>query len=255
MTELTEFHGTEHHNPNSLVSIGGKLPYKLEIRTTDLLTLLENLYPHNFKKVGKGARNKINKWFYYRSRPGFYFEFSAGLHLAYADQRDGHGTQHYWRLFFDDALKERIENISKQVAIVVATGEEKKTEPKDYYQGLKEYYGMYFRSDAEIAIAEALVDAKVLFFANARGYVSGERSPVSASKITGRLELDFLVFKNGKCICLEVDGSQHNTKGKIERDYVRDRLILKEGIPTVRFTAKECFNQPKRVVEEFLGLF
>ncbi|WP_161486837.1 hypothetical protein A5482_014790 (plasmid) [Cyanobacterium sp. IPPAS B-1200] len=36
---------------------------------------------------------------------------------------------------------------------------------------------------------------------------------------------------------------------------VRDRLVLKEGIPTVRFTAKECFNQPKRVVEEFLGLF
>ena len=81
------------------------------------------------------------------------------------------------------------------------------------------------------------------------------RSPVSASKITGRLELDFLVFKNGKCICLEVDGSQHSRKGKVERDYVRDRLILREGIPTVRFTAKECFNQPKRVVEEFLELF
>jgi len=114
---------------------------------------------------------------------------------------------------------------------------------------------MYFRSDAEIAIAQALVDAKVLFFANARGYVSGDRSPVSASKITGRIEIDFLVFKDGKCICLEVDGSQHNRKGKIERDYVRDRLVLKEGIPTVRFTAKECFNQPKRVVEEFLNLF
>ena len=122
MTELTEFHGTEHNNANSLVSIGGKLPYKLEIRTTDLLTLLESLYSHNFKKVGKGARNKINKWFYNDTKPGFYFEFSTGLHLAYADQRDGHGTQHYWRLFFGDELKEKIENISKQVAIVVATG-------------------------------------------------------------------------------------------------------------------------------------
>ena len=92
MTELTELCGTEHHNANSLVSLGGKLPYKLEIRTTDLLTLLENLYPQNFKKVGKGARNKINKWFYNRSRPGFYFELSAQLHLAYGDQRDGHNT-------------------------------------------------------------------------------------------------------------------------------------------------------------------
>ena len=236
--DLPELDGTEHHNANSLVSLGGKLPYKLEIRTTDLLNLLENLYPDNFKKVGKGARKKINSWLYTRTRPGFYFELSNQLHLAYGDQRDGHGTQHYWRLFFDDLLKQRIEDISRKTAIVVATGEEKKTEAKDYYQGLKEYYGMYFRSDAEIAIAEALVDAKVLFFANARGHISGERFPVSASNITGRLELDFLVFKNGKCICLEVDGSQHNRKGKVERDYVRDRLILRRKAREAAKSAK-----------------
>ncbi len=141
------------------------------------------------------------------------------------------------------------------MAIVVATGEETKTEAKDYYQGLKEYYGMYFRSEAEIIIAKQLVEAKVLFFANIRGHINGEKSPVSASKITGRIELDFLIFKNGKCICLEVDGSQHNGNGQSERDYVRDRLILREGIPTVRFTAQECFTQPKQVVEEFLNLF
>jgi len=69
--ELPQFGGREHQTTNSLVSIGGKLPYKLEVRTTDLLTLLESLYPNNFKKIGRGARGKINSWFYNRSRPGF----------------------------------------------------------------------------------------------------------------------------------------------------------------------------------------
>lgn len=139
----------------------------------------------------------------------------------------------------------------------MATGEksETKTEARNYYKGLKEYYGMYFRSEAEITIAKQLVEAKVLFFANIRGHINGEKSPVSESKMTGRIELDFLVFKNGKCICFGVDGSQHNESGQSERDYVRDRLILREGIPTVRFTAEECFSQPKQVVEEFLNLF
>jgi len=177
MTQLTDFNGIERQTADSLVSLGGKLPYKLEIRTTDLLNLLQNLYTEHFQKLGKEARKKINSWLYTRTRPGFYFELSNQLHLAYADQRDGHGTQHYWRLFFDDVLKQRIENISRKTAIVVATGEksEHKTEAKDYYQGQKEYYGMYFRSDAEIIIAKQLVEAKVMFFANVRGHINAEK--------------------------------------------------------------------------------
>jgi hypothetical protein len=38
-------------------------------------------------------------------------------------------------------------------------------------------------------------------------------------------------------------------------DDVRDRLLLREGIPTARFTAQECDEHPDEVVAEFLNLF
>ena len=54
---------------------------------------------------------------------------------------------------------------------------------------------------------------------------------------------------------LEVDGNHHQESLQITRDYVRDRVLLREGIPTVRFEAKECFEQPENVVIEFLNMF
>jgi len=38
------------------------------------------------------------------------------------------------------------------------------------------------------------------------------------------------------------------------RDYVKDRLLMKEGVATIRFTAKECYNTPNLVVDEFLSI-
>ncbi len=35
----------------------------------------------------------------------------------------------------------------------------------------------------------------------------------------------------------------------------RDRVLLKEGIPTVRFTAKECHEKTADVVTEFMAIF
>ena len=39
------------------------------------------------------------------------------------------------------------------------------------------------------------------------------------------------------------------------RDYSRDRLLLREGIATARFTASECYENTKAVIKEFLELF
>jgi len=114
---------------------------------------------------------------------------------------------------------------------------------------------MYFRSETEVCIVQELYNQGVLFFANARGNVNTDSSPISAKNATGRLEIDFLVFHKGKCISLEIDGEHHNHNGQITRDYSRDRLLLKEDIPTARFSATECYNQTLAVVEEFLEMF
>ena len=73
--------------------------------------------------------------------------------------------------------------------------------------------------------------------------------------MTGRLEIDFLVFHKGKCISLEIDGKHHQENGQTHRDYIRDRLLLREGIATARFTAQECMESPDAAIEEFLNLF
>ena len=54
---------------------------------------------------------------------------------------------------------------------------------------------------------------------------------------------------------LEVDGSQHNLDDARDRDYARDRLMLKEGVSTARFTAQECMNATADVIDEFLEMF
>ena len=69
---------------------------------------------------------------------------------------------------------------------------------------------MYFRSKVEIRIAEELEKRGVTFFANARGRYSLDGSPVAAQYLNGRVEVDFLVFHQGQCVILQIDGPQHN---------------------------------------------
>jgi hypothetical protein len=223
-----EFHidGIEHKTQNSaLVPMGGKLPFYIEVQTSKLLNLLLDLT--NKMSANEDTRKKARRWLFDKTRPGFYMELNAHLHLAYADQRGGHGSQHWWRLFFDEAYKIKIE-----------------------------WGGLYFRSEAEMKIAQELDSRGVLFFANARGRIN-DNKPLANSNgsFNGRLEVDFLVFQKGKVLVLEVDGQQHNQKDNAARDYVKDRLLMKEGLATIRFTAKECFNTPNLVVDEFLALF
>lgn len=125
----------------------------------------------------------------------------------------------------------------------------------NYTNGLKEWGGMYFRSEPEIRLAQELDRLGIMFFANARGRVNPDLSPISQNNSNGRLEVDFLVFHQGKCISVEVDGNHHQENEQIFRDYTRDRLLLREKIPTVRFLAQDCFHNPSSVVKELLAMF
>jgi protein associated with RNAse G/E len=91
-----------------------------------------------------------------------------------------------------------------------------------------EWGGIYFRSQVEIRIAQELDKRGVLFFGNVRGRFNLDDSPVSKDLLNGRVELDFLVFHQGKCLILEIDGVHH--KKQVERDYSRDRVLLKQGM-------------------------
>ena len=240
-----ELQGIEHQSSESAIApIGGKLPYSLEITSSKVLDVLLALFP------GKATRKQLNNFLYSRTRPGFYMELNDALHLAYADQRDGHGTAHWWRLFFGDRLRSQIEELTKSNALVVA-----KTPSNQANSGVRadyEWGGMYFRSKVEMKVAQELDKRGVTFFANVRGRYSLDNAPVSKELLNGRVELDFLVFHQGKCAILQVDGPQH--KGQRERDYAGDRVLLREGIPTVRFTDKECREKTGDVVTEFLGV-
>jgi very-short-patch-repair endonuclease len=79
-------------------------------------------------------------------------------------------------------------------------------------------------------------------------------SIVSNEQLTGRIEVDFLILHQGKSLVLEVDGSQHSEAEQTIRDYAKDRVLLRAGVPTVRFAAKDCLKQPKAVVAEMLTI-
>ena len=246
--------GKEHRvSSNSLVSLGGKLPYYQELRTSVLLNVLITFSA----KKDRNIRKKINQWLYSRTRPGFYLELNGHLHLAYADQRDGHGSQHWWRLFFDEQFREKIENATKSSSLTVGTKASEDNQQAAGHNAYREWGGMYFRSSAEIAIAEELDKRNVLFFGNVRGRLQIQDLPAAkaSESLSGRVELDFLVFKHRRCMILEVDGQHHQEGTQTIRDYARDRVLLREGIPTARFTAFECINRTADVITEFLELF
>jgi uncharacterized protein YjbI with pentapeptide repeats len=109
-----------------------------------------------------------------------------------------------------------------------------------------EWKGFYFRSKAEIKIAEALDRAGVLFYPNSKARLN--QSEVRVNK-----ESDFLVFQAGKFGILEVDGREwHQIAAD---DHERDRLFKRYGIRVIeRFDATRCWNEPDKVVQEFLEI-
>ncbi|TVQ45046.1 MAG: DUF559 domain-containing protein, partial [Gloeocapsa sp. DLM2.Bin57] len=244
-TESFTFAGKEHSHQDGIVPIGGKLRHLVEVQTAKLLDLLLDL--SSVQEVQKRQlRTKIKKWLYNRTRPGFYLEIKDNLHLAYAHQKDGHGTPHWWRLFYDETYKQKIETMFDQPSSIV---------PYNTHYEENSYWGSFqFRSTAEKKIAQELDKNNVLFFVNTKGKFGNFSHVSNDTFFNGAVEVDFLVYNNGKAIILEVDGKHHNESETVKRDYLRDRLLLKQGLVTVRFTGKECLNNPGLVVEEFLSL-
>ena len=245
----------KEHRGNGLVPIGGRLPHYLEMRTSLILNCLQALIP---KTGGAQNRRKLTASLASRARIGMYLELNEKLHLAYADQRDGRGSQHWWRLFFDDSMREVVERAANATAIAIGT-KQRQEEARHASQGTPQlcWSGMYFRSKAELMIAQVLQQKGVLFFANSQGAASLKGLPITmdAHGMVERLEVDFLVFVGGRCICLEVDGQQHQQAEHAFLDFAKERVLLRENIPTVRFPAQECLVRPGEVVTEFLNLF
>ena len=151
-----------------------------------------------------------------------------------------------------------VERAANSTALVVGT-KQPQEEIRSSLQGAPSmcWNGMYFRSKAEIAVAKELQAAGVMFFANSQGSASLQNMPVTTTSygLVERLETDFLIFRGEQCICLEVDGRQHQQREHAFRDYAKERVLLKERIATVRFPAQDCLSRPAAVVAEFLHLF
>jgi very-short-patch-repair endonuclease len=251
-----DLEGTERRTTGgAMVSIGGKLPHCFEVPTSKLLDVIVQLSPRGRNadtKERKKLRKALNQKIYTKTRPGFYMEVGHVLHFAYMGQPNGAGSQHWWRIFCADELKSQVETILAGTALVSTAPPAAENGAGGNYT--TEWGGLYLRSTAEIKIAEALDRTGLLFFANVRGRVGLQNTTVSDSQLTGRVEVDFMMFHQGKGLILEVDGQHHLEDGQIIRDYARDRVLLRSGLPTVRFTAQDCLNRPDDVVSECLSI-
>jgi very-short-patch-repair endonuclease len=254
-----EFRFEADGNPpvsGTIVPIGGTLPCSFKVPTGKLLDVILALSASGRSLTGKArqkARQKANAWLYNRTRPGFCFMVKKNVfHIAYAGQPDGAGTQHQWHIFCIESYQQQVELLIHGTALTTPTQQSQQSGTGGNYT--KEWGGLYLRSEAEVRIAEALDQTGLLYFANARGRVGLKDTVVSNNQLTGRVEADFMVFYRGTCLILEVDGQHHNEQGNTVRDYARDRVLLRAGVPTVRFTAKDCFEHPQKVVSEFLSI-
>lgn len=241
---------------NTLVSVGGNLPYSFLVPTRKLLDVCLAVSTSGRDLTGaarKKARQRLGAWLYNRTRPGFVFLVKENVfHIAYAGQPKGAGSQHQWHIFCNEGYKSQVEQIIRGTALVASSPAEPQDGPGGNYT--KEWGGLYLRSEAEIRIAEALEETGLLYFANARGRVGLKDTLVSDSQLTGRVEADFMVFYKGMCLVLEVDGRHHNAQGQTIRDYARDRVLLRAGLPTVRFPAEDCLKRPQQVIAEFVSI-
>lgn len=115
-------------------------------------------------------------------------------------------------------------------------------------RALRVWNNLYFRSQSEIRIAEALDRAGVLFFPNCRGRLG-------PSTTRENREADFLICCEGKWGILEVDGEPFHPPSRTVQDHARDRTFRELGVRLVEhFDATECFGKADEVVARFLRL-
>ena len=113
---------------------------------------------------------------------------------------------------------------------------------------MKIWKGLRFRSHVEVRIADALDQAKVLFFPNCRGRLNGPGGRINK-------EADFLVCHNGRWGVLEVDGEPFHPPAMAAEDHERQRLFQHHGIRVFqRYRSSTCYDDPHGVVREFLQL-
>jgi hypothetical protein len=105
-----------------------------------------------------------------------------------------------------------------------------------------------FRSESEKRIAEALERAGVLFLPNCLARLNTPDGRKTK-------EPDFVICASGKWGILEVDGEPFHPPSRTTEDHKRDRDFLAHGIRVVQhYDANECYQQPDKVVENFLNL-
>ncbi|MDW2879555.1 MULTISPECIES: hypothetical protein [Bacillaceae] len=106
------------------------------------------------------------------------------------------------------------------------------------------YNGLRYRSKSEIEIAKEFDKRGILFF------------PLPACVIEGiSKEPDFLVnHPNGKWGILECNGDPYHTFQNSTKDHEKVRLFMKKGIPVIFFNATDCYNQPSKVVDDFMEI-
>lgn len=113
----------------------------------------------------------------------------------------------------------------------------------------RQWMGLWFRSQSEVRIAEALDRANVLFAPN-----PSVRLGVTPDH-RGNPEPDFLVIAKGKVGILEVDGAPFHPPERADEHHERDRRFREHGIKVVeRFSASDCYGMPDDVVAQFLAL-
>ena len=172
--------------------------------------------------------------------------------LEYRGQPGGSRTQHYWRVYTNDNReKERLDHAITSNNSVVTTRQvknEKLTDDDFISDDSFAWNGLKLRSPAEQKIAEELEKRKILFFANARCRITNRSLSLRETK-----EVDFLIYYRGNSRILEVDGREYHPSAA--KDHHRDRLFERQGVRCTRFTATECLNDPRNVIDEFLELF
>jgi hypothetical protein len=113
---------------------------------------------------------------------------------------------------------------------------------------LATWNNLRFRSQSEVAIAQALDRAGALFLPNCKARLGDARGRRNR-------EADFLVCHQGKWGILEVDGEPFHPPSRASQDHERDRLFRAHGILVVEhFDANECRGDPGGVVRRFLGI-
>jgi hypothetical protein len=106
-----------------------------------------------------------------------------------------------------------------------------------------------FRSKTEMRVAQALDEAKVLFFANSMARL-GRVSAVRENR-----EPDFLVCEAGRWGILEIHGEVWHTPATATADHERARLFKQHGIKVVEvYDATRCYETPEHVVADFLQI-